>query len=163
MGIYNEIYVRGRDGHYIMDDPREVYMELHEIEREEAVDLINYYASHGRVKSALQGIRDEIIKHMETRPEKTCRYADLPEPPQILREALCGWTDLETPEQWIAWRDASAARVRDGFAAWLKELRELLAIRRDIPEIAAKALARLPSHEREKLGRFNEVFGGEKP
>jgi len=47
------------------------------------------------------------------------------------------------------------------YAAWLKILRELLAVRRSIPVLAASAARRRPDWEREMLMRFNAVFHAE--
>lgn len=104
--------------------PREAYMLGYQIERDDAIDLILFYAHQGMQRHAWNDVRHEIQKHFEDRPRNSR-----------------GNPNAETE--------------------WLADLHELLALRRSIPGIVAKALRRMPSYERESRAAFNQVFNGE--
>jgi hypothetical protein len=109
-----------------------------ELEREEAIDLILFYAGQGRVKAAWSDVRREIQKHFENRPDDG------------------SWMDRTTPESWT---DKQLELRRAAHAEWLKGLQALLALRRNIPKIAAASVRRLPSYEREAGAVFNRFIG----
>jgi hypothetical protein len=109
-----------------------------EIEREEAIDLILFYAGHDRVKAAWSDVRREIQKHFESRPDDG------------------SWMERTTPGDWT---ERQLELRRAAHAEWLKELQQLLELRRNIPKIAAASVRRLPSYERESRAVFNRFIG----
>jgi len=128
-------------------------LSLYDMEREEAVELIQWYATQGRVRTAWAEVRHEIQIHFENRPDDGARIAHQGLPGPGWEKSLADWDDYR--ERQVRLRQADHAR-------WLTGLHKLLELRRSIPKIAAEANRRRPQYEREQLARFNEVFHNER-
>jgi hypothetical protein len=134
------------------DDNDAPDLSLYEMDREEAFELIEWYAANGRPRAAWAEVRYEIQIHFEDRPCDGAHLANRGMPWDGWEKSLADWDDYR--EQQIKLRQAAHER-------WLAGLRKLLLLRRNIPKIAAEANRRRPQYERERLTRFNEVFHGE--
>jgi hypothetical protein len=123
--------------------------ELYEMDREEARELIIWYAEQGRTKAAWVDARKEIQIHYKNRPDDGAWYA------------ACGTPYVGWPRSLADWDDYRAEQFKHGqeaHAVWVAELRELLDLRRRIPDIAAVAARRMSKRDLERRAAFNRVF-----
>lgn len=128
-------------GNWPEDDDRVEFMTRYEIEREEALECIDYLAAVGRTTEAWRDVRREIQLHFENQPDDGA------------------WMRSNDPhfgsvEQW----NRMKVRREKAFAEWLEYLQKLLAMRRDIHKIAKANAAKLTYHERVRRQEFNRVF-----
>jgi hypothetical protein len=136
-----------------MSDYKQAYMLTCEIDREEALELIEWYAKNGRVNAALDVLADEIEIHLENEPcdGEWLTRCHLPRD---------GWEKSIT--DWDDYREDRIKRHRASHDVWKAGLDKLNALREQIPLIAAEAMRKRPQYERERLARFNEVFHNER-
>lgn len=152
MNAPNSMAEREYFGEQSSSVPREAFMFGHEMEREEALDLILFYAHQGRVKAALRDVRWEIIKHFDNRPDDGSAMQSMGMPWEGWESTLADWDD---------YRAHRISRGKSAHAEWAVALRTLLTLRRNIPKIAAEAVRRMPSYERENRVAFNRFFNNE--
>jgi hypothetical protein len=125
----------------------------HELEREEAMDLIRDEAKFGRTKRAWQYARQAIQAHFENMPDNGDHLA--------LRVYEYDPSVDMSEERWNSWRNWAVEERQAAFSEWKTELRELLVLRRDIHLIAAKAERRRTFCENYKAREFNKFLGEE--
>lgn len=94
---------------------REMYLTPYEIEREEALECLDYAVAIGNTAEALKVMRRELQAHFADRPDDG------------------KWIDLSDPyfgnaKEW----HANKARNEKAFAEWLAHLRYLLNFRAEI-------------------------------
>ena len=117
--------------------------------RKDAIEMIAHTACMGRVKLAWGDCRREIIKHFDNRPCDGSTFANRVEP--------YGWYD-GTANEWAAYRAKRIIQGKRDHAEWLAALHDLLALRRSIHDLSAKAAARRSPVEAMKLAHFNRTF-----
>lgn len=106
----------------------------YEQDREEVRDLIITYARRGRLRDAWIECRLEIQIHLENRPD------DRGNVPDECRR----YHPSKNDAQWEAYTVKCQADAKLADANWRAQLTDLLALRRGLPEIVAKARRRMP-------------------